>query len=332
MAQASYGYFGLAQEVTPGTGLTPTHLLPVKDVDFTTETDFIEIREIRGSRQAYSSFDGPFRPAASLTSSLYPDGGYGYLIKGLFGAVATAATGTSATAKTHTFGDSATLPSFSFERSDARDDATGGILHERLEGVKIESIGFTCNYGEDVEISVAAQGLKFPVDPAAKPASGLFNTGYPTADPMIFTSATISVDAVTNNYFKSIDFEFTNTLERQEALRGTREAFSLLEGGLECTLSGTMIFQDLTFYNAFKNSTTMAITVVFQGAQIASDLPGAIFNKYRFHFPRCKVADYGIPMTAGEVMEADVEFAVQFDQATQKLVDVQLTNLVTSYA
>jgi hypothetical protein len=32
-------------------------------------------------------------------------------------------------------------------------------------------------------------------------------------------------------------------------------------------------------------------------------------------------------MTAGEVMEADVEFNVSFDFATNKLVDVQLTNL-----
>lgn len=330
MAQASFGYFGIAQESTPGTGLTPTHLLPVKDVDFTTETDFIEIREIRGSRQAYSSFDGPFRPSATFTSSLYPDGGYGYLLKGLFGAVGTAAAGTSTTAKTHTFADAASLPSFSFERSDAQ-TAGSAIIHERLEGVKIESLGFTCNYGEDVEMSCTAQGLKFPVDPASHPVAGLFNTGYPTADPMIFTSATVAVDGVNNSYFKSVDFEFTNTLERQEALRGTREAFSLLEGGLDCTLSGTMIFQDLTFYNNFKNATTFTITIVFQGAQIASDFPGPVYNKYRFHFPRVKVSNYGIPMTAGEVMEADVEFAVQFDQVTRKLVDVQLTNLVTSY-
>lgn len=331
MAQASFGYFGIAQEVTPGTGLTPTHLLPVKDVDFTTETDFIEIREIRGSRQAYSSFDGPFRPSATFTSSLYPDGGYGYLLKGLFGGVGTTAAGSSATAKLHTFTDAAVLPSFSFERSDSR-TAGSSLIHERLEGVKIESIGFSCNYGEDVEMSVTAQGLKFPVDPASHPVVGLFTTGYPTADPMIFTSATIAIDGVNNDYFKSVDFEFTNTLERQEALRGTREAYSLLEGGLECSLSGTMVFQDLTFYNAFKNATALAVTVVFQGAQIASDFPGAAFNKYRFHFPKVKVSNYGIPMTAGEVMEADVEFAVQFDQATQKLVDVQLTNLVTSYA
>ena len=330
MAQASFGYFGIAQEATPGTGLTPTHLLPVKDVDFTTDTDFIEIREIRGSRQAYSSFDGPFRPSATFTSSLYPDGGYGYLLKGLFGGVGSAAALSSTTAKTHTFADAATLPSFSFERSDSRTSA-GAIIHERLEGVKIESIGFSCTYGEDVEISVTAQGLKFPVDPATHPVAGLFTTGYPTANPMLFTSASVDVDGVPNYFFKSIDFEFTNTLERQESLRGTREAYLLLEGGLECTLSGTMIFNDLTFYNAFKNSTAMAITVVFQGAQIASDGPGPVYDKYRFAFPKVKVSDYGIPMTAGEVMEADVEFAVQFDQTTQKLVDVQLTNLVASY-
>jgi hypothetical protein len=46
-----------------------------------------------------------------------------------------------------------------------------------------------------------------------------------------------------------------------------------------------------------------------------------------FTFPKVKVSNFGIPMTAGEVMEADVEFAVQFDSTTNKLVDVVLTNL-----
>jgi hypothetical protein len=339
MAQASQGYFGIAQEVTAGTSLGPTHLLPVKDVDFTTEVDFIEIREIRGSRQAYSMFDGPLRPSATFTSSVYPDGGYGYLLKGLFGSVVTGPAMSSVTAKTHTFGDATTLKTFSIERSDARADATGGILHERMVNTKVESIGFTCNYGEDVEMSVSMQGLAFPEDPASKPLSSLFTTpvqatgaGYPIADPMIFTGATVAIDGNDNAYFKSVDFDFTNTLERQESLRGTREAYLLMEGGLECSLSGTMIFADSTIYDLFKNSTYCTVTVVFQGASIASDGPGAVYNKYRFHWPKVKVSNYGIPMTAGEVIEADVEFAVSFDSATQKLVDVQLTNLVTSLA
>jgi hypothetical protein len=323
MAQASFGYFGVGVETTPGTAVAPTKFLPVKDVDFPIESNFIEIREIRGSRQAYSTFDGPVRPSINFTSSFYPSGAMGVILKGLFGSVATAASGASATAKAHTFGDAAVLPSLSFERSDARVFGQGVIL-ERVNGCKIESVGFSCAYGEDVEVSVAAQGLGFPTSPGSKPATF---TAYPAGDPFIFTGASITVGGTANNLFKSIDFEFTNTLERQEALRGTREAYKMYEGGLDCSLSGTMIFDDLTMYTNLKNATSFSLVVSFAGAQIASDGPGAINYGATFTFPKVKVSSFGIPMTAGEVMEADVEFEVQFDSATSKIVGVVLTNL-----
>ena len=322
MAQASFGYFGLGVEVTPGTGIVPDLFLPVKDVDFPIESNFIEIREIRGSRQAYSTFDGPVRPNVNFTTAFYPGGAMGAILKGLFGSVVTAAAGTSITAKAHTFGDAASLPSFSFERSDAR--ALGqGVILQRIAGCKIESMGFSCAYGEDVEVSVAAQGLTFPTTPGSKP--GAFP--YPSMDPFIFTGASVSIGGVANNLFKSVDFEFTNTLERQEALRGTREAYKMYEGGMDCTLSGTMIFDDLTMYTNLKDSTSFSVAVNFAGAQIASDFPGPVNYGCSFTFPKVKVSNFGIPMTAGEVMEADVEFEVQFDSATSKLVNVVLTNL-----
>lgn len=322
MAQASYGYFGFGVEATPGTAVAPTKFLPVKDVDFPIDTEFIEIREISGSRQAFSSFDGPVRPDVNFTTAFYPSAGMAVLMRGLFGTSTAAAYAGSATAFTHTFADAATLPSLSFERSDARQDGQGIIL-QRVNGCKIESMGFSCAYGEDVEVSVSAQGLGFPTTPGAKPVSFT----YPAMNPFIFTGAAVELDGTPSLVFKSVDFEFTNTLERQEALRGTREAYKILEGGMECTLSGTLIFDDLTIYNKFKNSEYMTVTVIFQGdVADATPTPDA-FYKARFHWPKVKVSNYGIPMTAGEVMEADVEFAVQFDRTTSKLVDVQLTNL-----
>lgn len=322
MAQASFGYFGMGVETTPGTSVAPTKFLPVKDVNFPVATDFIEIREIRGSRQAYSTFDGPVRPDVNFTTSFYPAGAMGVLLKGLFGSYTTAAAGTSTTAKTHTFGDAASLISLSMERSDAR--ASGqGIILQRVNGVKVESMGFTCNYGEDVEVSVNCQGLGFPTTPGTKPGSFT----YPIMNPFIFTGASIEIDGVANNLFKSINFEFTNTLERQEALRGTREAYKIYEGGVACTLSGTLIFDDLTLYTKLKNSDYLTVSAIFVGDIADVVTTPDTFYKAQFTWPKVKVSNFDIPMTAGEVMEADVEFQVSFDFATSKLVDVQLTNL-----
>lgn len=318
----SFGYFGVAVESTPGTGVAPTKFLPVKDVNFPVENEFIDIREIAGSRQRYQTFDGALRTSFDLTAAFYPLGAMGVFLRGLFGAVSTAAAGTSLTAFTHSFTDAATLPSLSLERADAKQGG-GGVLVERLVGAKVESVGFSCAFGEDVEVSISGQALKFPEQPGARVASPTF----PSVNPVIFTGASVYVDGVQNNYFKSIDFDFTNTLERQEALRGTREAYAMFEGGLECTLSGTMVFQDLTFYNHFKNSTSFAVEARFQSDVADATTTPDTYYGATFEWPKVKVSNYGVPFTAGEVVEADVEFQVSYDLATNTLVNVDMTNL-----
>lgn len=322
MAQASFGYFGIAQETTPGTRVAPTKFLPVKDVDFPVDTEFIEIREIAGSRQAFSSFDGAVRPDVNFTTAFYPSEGMAVILRGLLGNHGSVQVTGSTIAWTHTFVDAAILPSFSFERSDARADGQG-ILLQSISGCKIESVGFTCAYGEDVEVSVAAQGLNFPTTPGSKPVSFT----YPTMNPFIFTGAAVEIDGTPSLVFKSVDFEFTNTLERQEALNKSRTAYKIFEGGMEASLSGTLIFDDLTMYNKLKNSEYLTVKVIFEGDLADAATAPDTYYKATFFFPKVKVSNFGIPMTAGEVMEADVEFMVQFDKTTSKLVDIQLVNL-----
>lgn len=322
MAQSSFGYFALQNESVPGTSpATDMSLfLPVKDVDFPVDVTFIEIMEIAGSRQAFSSFDGPVRPDVTFSTAFYPAGGMGTLLRGLFGSVSTAAVSGS-TAKLHTFGDAVALPSISFERSDAR--ASGGIIQQRVSGCKIESMSFSCAYGEDVNVQVSAQGIHFPTTPASKPTTFT----YPTMNPFIFTGASVKIDDIASLVFKSVDFEITNTLERQEALNKTREAYKIMEGGLKSTLTGTLIFDDLTIYNKLKNSTYLSVEVDFEG-DVADSMatPSPVKYAATFKWPKVKVSKFGIPMTAGEIMEADVEFSVQFDKTTNELVHCTLTN------
>ncbi len=321
MPQSSFGYLGMGVETTPGVNVPPTKFLPVKDVDFPVENEFIEIREIRGSRQAYQTYDGPVRPDVNFTSSFYPSGPMGVLMRGLFGSSTSAPAGTSTTAFTHTFQDAASLPSLTFERSDT--STAGGVIVQRVPGCKIESIGFSCAYGEDVDVSVNAQGLSFPSSPASRPAT----IAYPTVNPFIFRGASVTINGVANDLFKNIDFEFTNTLERQETLRGTREAYRIFEGGLECSLSGTLAFEDVALYNSFRDASTFSVKVSFvSGIADAAPTPDVMFGA-TFDFPSVQISSFGIPFSAGEVIEADVDFQVKFDNATSRLVTATLTNL-----
>ena len=317
---ASTGYFGVGVETTPATSVAPTKFLPVKDVNFPVEVEFIDVPEIRGSRQASQKYDGPLSVSATLTSSFYPSLAMGVLLRGLFGSVTSALVAPSTTAYRHTFADAAVLPSLSLERSDTTTEGTG-LLHERIPGCKIESMGFSCAFGEDIDVSIDAQGLTFPENPASKPGT----IAYPAADPFIFTGASVQIDGTDNFLFKSIDFEFTNTLEPQQTLRKTRNAYRMYEGGMETTLSGTLAFEDNALYNKFRDSSFLTVTALFQGSM--ADATNSIPYSARFHWPRVKVSSHDLPMTAGEVMEVDVEFEVSFDNATNKRVEVELVNL-----
>lgn len=319
MASAAFGYLGVGVETVPATSVAPTKFVPVKNVNFDVQQDEIIFREIAGSRQAQQSFGGAIRPSVTFDTAFYPSGAFGTILRGLFGAVTTAAEGASVTAFTHTFADAATLPSLSFERSDSA--GAGGLLHQRIAGCKIESVSFTAEFGAEVNMSVTAQGISFPEDPAAKPASIVL----PAMNPFIFTGVSVDIDGVPSDLFNSINFDFNNTLEPQEALRGTRTAYKIHEGPLECTLNGTMIYEDNSIYDRFVSAEEFEIAVHFEGdmADAGENIPYGV----TFTWPRVKVLNFDLNMEAEGVMQADVEFNVSYDRTAAQFVEVTMTNL-----
>ncbi len=319
MASAAFGYLGVGVETTPATSVAPTKFIPVKSVDFDVQQDEIIFREIAGSRQAQQSFGGSIRPSVTFETALYPVGATGVILKGLFGNSSAALEGDSTTAYTHTFADAATLPSLSFERSDSA--GVGGLLHQRIAGCKIESVSFSAEFGAEVNMSVTAQGISLPEDPASKPVS----IPLPAINPFIFTGVSVDIDGVPSDLFRNIEFEFNNTIEPQEALRGVRTAYRLHEGPLECTLSGTMIYEDNTIYNKFMSAEEFEIAVHFEG-DVADDDENINYG-ITFEWPRVKVLNFSVNMEAEGVMEADVEFTVSFDRPSSRFVTVTMTNL-----
>lgn len=319
MGSAAFGYLGVGVETTPGTSVPPTKFIPVKSTNFSVDQEDITFREIAGSRQAQQMFGGAIRPSVTLTSALYPSSAFGVLLRGLFGSVSSAVVSGGTEAIEHVFADAAVLPSLSFERSDSA-ILGQGLLHQRIPGCKVESMGFTADFGADVEVTVDAQGLTFPETPTTKPGAG--GVLLPAMDPFIFTGVGIQIDGVSSDLFKSISFDFNNTLEPQDALRKTRNSYKIHEGPLECTLSGTMVFEDQTVYNLFKNSDEFGVTVEFTGQIIENTTNYSL----TFEWPKVKVQNFDVPMEAEGVMEADVEFSVSFDRATGRFVTVTLVN------
>ena len=321
MVQASLGYFGIANEATAGTAVAPTDFIPVKDVDFPVNVEWIEFGEIALSTEAYNVLDGPVRPEASMTQAFYGEGGTAMLIKGLVGDVSSALVAPSTSVYEHTYASALPVQSFTLERSDSASGA-GGIFNERLPGAKVERLAISAAFGEDVGLEWGFQALKFPTNET--PVTEV-SVVYPTSEPFIFTGASVKLDSVANNFVKSLNAEFRRTLMRQEALRGSRESYSLAEGGIECSLSGTLIFEDLTFYNKFKNFSTAVLDAQFDGATI--DAPNSLKQRFTINWPIVKVGKMGLPFRAGEVVEADVEFKVIYDKSAKRAFQMKLRNL-----
>lgn len=329
MPAAIQGYVGVGVETTPATSVTPKKFIPAKSASFPIDNEIIDFVEIRGNRQAQQKFDGALNPSVSITTAAYPTGFMGVLLRALFGDAGGALVAPSSTVYKHTFYDSGTaLPSLSFERTDKQ--TSGGLLHERVPGCKIESISFTAEFGADVEMQIEAQGLSFPETPVSK-ASPIT---YPAQDPFIFTGVTVDIDGVPNNLFKSLNFDFTNTLERQQSLRGSRNAYRLHEGRTELTLGGTLIYEDNSIRDMFRDSTEFSVSTMFTGG--VADATNSLDYYLGFTWPRVKVQTFEVNFEAEGVMEAEVEFNVIFDQSVGTngaavVVELQNTEPVATY-
>ena len=314
MPQASFGFVGMGKETTPGTGVAPTSFIPVKDANFVMDPAYYQFREIIGSRSAYQSHPGVLATNIQFSSTVYPQRYLVDILQGLFGDFTQSVP--EAGAYMYTFAEAATLPSWSFERSDTIDNT--GLLHERFQGVKIESVGFTAAVGEEVTMNVRGQGLGAPVDPASHPVG----ITYPTMDPFTFINAIVNVDGTASNVVSSMDVEFTNVLQPQPALRGAlgataaRTPYRIYEGGLTCTMRASTVFEDADFYEKFKDADTFSVELLFQGGMI-----GATATPYELSllFPLVRASGFDSPMRAGEIMEADLDFEISYDRTLGKL-------------
>lgn len=389
MPVSSRGYFAMAKETTLGTPEPRDATLatnypaywayPVEEVEFVPAKEFIDFKEIRGSRQAYTTLDGPFRPTAMIKGAVYPGAALGQFLQGAFGdsqvinkTTATATdtatylydfTGsynddTDANIATETaFFDGNNLPSFTLERSDGRDGSA--TIVEQLSGCKVESVQFTANFGEKVDMTVNFQATKKPaklgddLGSAARykfdktvanknqssanrifyPGQGevVVNGEYQEYDitPLYFNRAAIKIDNTATNSairMKTLSWEMTNTLTRQETLRATvagdgfnlnpvTDAFDMFEGGVECTLTGTAVFDSLDLYNKMLDGSNIYFELWLGSDTVADagDPTTTVEDAYHglyFYWPKLKVSRASIPFTAGEVIESDVEFKV----------------------
>lgn len=328
MPQASLGYVGVTIEATPGTGVAPAFYIPATDVSFTAPRDDQMIREIRGSRSAYTTLPGKIEPAVTLTTKVYPNLFMGVLLHAMFGGNATTVTTTTVAvaARKHIFSSGSPLPSLSFERSDARADGAG-VVFERTAGHLIESMNFTAQFGEPLMVEVTTRGTGGIVTPGSKPVTFT----YPSTAQMVnFTDAEVLLDGVSSPLFKSIKMNFTNTFDEQETLNKSLYPFKIYEGGMECTVTADIAYEaSNALYTKWLSAANLSLRVKAQGVSIPSSSPSTPYE-INFYFPSLKVKNFESPFTAGEVVNASVEFSTVFDDTLNDVAQIFLMNADTS--
>lgn len=363
MPVSSRGYFVMAKEADNAVGEVPSNraavagsntwwAYPAEEIEFMPGKEFIDFQEIRGSRQAYTTLDGVFRPTAMVKGAVYPGVALAQFLYGtlgdvrIFGVDSVGETPENtdpdapgfafgSTAGTDTtpgyellFSDGAKLPNWTLERSDGRDG--NATIVEQSSGCKVESLQFSANFGEKVDMTVNFQGAKKPATISTSSALNANNIIYPSSDvvPLYFNRAAIQIGGVKFGYMKSVSFEMSNTITRQEVFNSdvtdnykvseTLDSWRLFEGGMECTLSGTAVFDNLTLYNKVISGETASMELWFaSNSDVDTDLTGSNKVPYLLYFkwPKVKVSRASLPFRAGEVIESDVEFKVIYDPA-----------------
>lgn len=323
IGNSQMGYFGLALETTPNTPVTtPDFFYPLEEGNIAFQNEFIDIQEIRGNRQAYSVQDGPIRPEVTMRGAVYPAGGLALLLKGLFGKVTSAPAAGSTTAYDHTFSD-ALLPTITVERSTAFATEASTIYAERVAGCKVESFGLDVKFGDLVEFNSTLQATGIPNSVATPVARA--SVVWPLMKAMYFGGASIKVDGADNQAFESLKIEVKNKLERLEPLRGENTTLEISEGGVDCTLSGTLLFSDLDMYTKLINGTEFAVEMNLTNKQEA-DTTTHVFYNLKLTWPKVRIAKHDVPFKAGDILRADVDFRVLYDPATDQSVGAVLTN------
>jgi hypothetical protein len=326
MANASTGYFAISRESVRGTAITtPTKFYPVEEADFDAPIEMTDIKEIALSRDAYTSFDGPLRPTATIRGAVYPSGAMGLLMLGLMGSRTDAAENASVTAKRHTFvTGTAALPTFTLEVTD-KPSGAGGILCQRMAGAMVENVSFSAAYGEKLDMTVTFQTMKGRTK-ATPVASGAVT--YPVSKALIFTNAKVEIDDVDSPIFKSINFEFRNTLMREEVLNGSLEAEDISEGGQECTISATVRFKDQVFLDRYLDRDEFKLEVIFIGDTVAdaATTPDVFYGAH-FTWPIVRLSNFKTTYTAGEIIEGEAEFKVIYDKVAKLASKIELINL-----
>jgi len=231
---------GIVKEASWGAGGSPAKLLPVSPPTFTEPYEQVLDNALRGIPAAdFAAYQGMGRIEGSLEGGAYPEE-LGYFLFAIMGAKATSGT---AAPYTHVFTLAATPPSLSIQVEDDVQDV-------RYNGIYVSELGLTYNAAEGMltysaslvgKDRVETSGTPIPQDTTKPPFMGWQTKVY---------MGGAVVGELTEGEI---------TLSREVALFWGADGLSVPSqahvGPLSVTGRATVKFDDIAFYNRYKNKT-----------------------------------------------------------------------------
>lgn len=301
--------FGIGEEVTPGTAVTPTRFFEFNEESLGLAIERIESKGLRTGRRTQRSggWAVGHRGVEGDVSIEIQNKGQAILWKYLLGACTTTTPGGGTLSRSHkcTVGD---IDGKSLTLQVGRGDTGGTAQPFTYNGAKIATW----------ELSNEVDGipmLKLTFDAMDEvTATALASASYPTAlFPMTYTGGVIQV-AGSNFDVKDVSFEGDNGLARERYLiratnPGTKK--QQLESE-ERVYTGklTAEFDNLTAYNRFVNGTEASLKATWTG----SIIEGAIPYKLEINCPAVRF-DGETPKVGGaEIIDLELPFKILDDQ------------------
>lgn len=262
---------GIAEEVTPGTIVTPDRFFEFTSESLALDIERIESEGLRPNRRNLGTSDwaaGRQGVSGDIELEVQPNG-LGVLLKHMLGSVATTTPGGATNARLHTAtigaldGDSLTIQV-------GRTGVDGTTRAFTYAGCKINEWELSAEVDWFLSLTLGIDGM------SESTATGLATASYPAVNvPLVWTQGAITVggsafdvtsfslsgsnNLAVDRYFISAT---TPGTKRQQLEHELREYTGTLEAE----------FTDLTAYNRFVNGTHAAVTATFTGALIEGAL------------------------------------------------------------
>lgn len=323
MAKVGDHTLGVGRETTYGTAVAPTRRFEVTSESLKLNVDRVESSALRNSRRFLSS-TGWAAGQKSVEGDIeleVPSAGFGTLLRNLLGQPTTTNNSPVNGAYTHVFSGIADVDGESLTAEIVRTDVAGTQHKFVYEGVKFVDAELSAQAGEFVMFKASCIGEDETVT-----AAGPSTASYPTASPLVFVNATITVGGSTASV-KQFSTKIETGLKTDRYFLGSQLRSKPVEAELR-KASGQMTVEwtGLTQYQRFTAGTTAAIVAKFE---TQSAITGATKGYVQVDIPVARF-DGETPVGGGDIIEQGIDF-VALDNGTDDPFKITVVSTDSTY-